>query len=212
IATLLATLVCACAPVGPKYGPPKTVTPPAFKEQPGAELMQPAQPGDEARRPAWWEVFGDTRLNELEAKLQASNPTLSQAEARYRQARALVRQSHAQLYPTVAVGGAIDTGRPSTRQGGTVGGASPSTTTQSSVTGDATWELDLWGRVRQTVNASIANAQASAGDRESTRLSLSAELALDFYLLRSLDAELALLHQTIEAYQKSFTLTQNQYN
>jgi NodT family efflux transporter outer membrane factor (OMF) lipoprotein len=213
LVTLLAPLVAGCAPVGPKYEPPKTVPPAAYKEQtPGAEMMQPAQPSDEARRPAWWEVFGDTRLNELEAKLQASNPTLSQAEARYRQARALVRENRAQRYPTVNVGGSIDTGRPSTRQGGTIGVSSPSTTTQYSVTGDAAWELDFWGRIRQTVNASVANAQATAGDRESTRLSLSAELALDYYQLRSLDAELALLHQTIEAYQKSFTLTQNQYN
>jgi NodT family efflux transporter outer membrane factor (OMF) lipoprotein len=203
----------ACAPVGPKYEPPKTATPAAYKEQPaGAELMQPAQPSDEARRPAWWEVFGDARLNDLEAKLQTSNPTIAQAEARYRQARALVRQNHAQLYPTVGVGGSIDTGRASSRQGGSIGGVAPSTTTQYSVTGDAAWELDFWGRIRQTVNASVANAQASAGDREGTRLSLSAELALDYYLLRSLDAEQALLRQTIEAYQKSFTLTQNQYN
>jgi outer membrane protein TolC len=126
--------------------------------------------------------------------------------------RALVRQNHAQLYPTVGVGGSIDTGRASSRQGGSIGGAAPSTTTQYSVTGDAAWELDFWGRIRQTVNASVANAQASAGDREGTRLSLSAALALDYYLLRSFDAEQALLRQTIEAYQKSFTLTQNQYN
>lgn len=210
---VILVLASGCAPVGPKYEPPKTVTPAAFKEQPqGAELMQPAQPSDQAKRPAWWEVFGDTRLNELEAKLQASNPTLAQAEARYRQARALVRQNRSQLYPTVSVGGAIDTGRPSTRQGGTVGTSAPSTTTQYSLTGDAAWEIDFWGRIRQTVSASVANAQASAGDRESTRLSLSAELALAYYQLRSFDAELALLHQTIEAFQKSFTLTQNQYN
>jgi NodT family efflux transporter outer membrane factor (OMF) lipoprotein len=210
---LMAVALSACAPVGPKYEPPKTAAPPAYKEQPpGAELMQPAQPSDGARRPAWWEVFGDARLNELEAKLQTSNPTIAQAEARYRQARALVRQNHAQLYPTVGVGGSIDTGRASSRQGGSIGGVAPSTTTQYSVTGDAAWELDFWGRIRQTVNASVANAQASAGDHEGTRLSLSAELALDYYLLRSLDAEQALLRQTIEAYQKSFTLTQNQYN
>ena len=80
IVTVLA--LSGCAPVGPKYEPPKTATPAAYKEQPpGAELMQPAQPSDGARRPAWWEAFGDARLNELEAKLQASNPTIAQAES-----------------------------------------------------------------------------------------------------------------------------------
>ena len=205
-------LLSGCAPVGPKYDPPKVTTPAAYKEQPpGAELLQPAQPADHARRPAWWEVFGDTRLNELEARLVASNPTLAQAEARYRQARALVRQNRAQFYPTVGVGASIDRGRPSSRQGGSVG-TSTSAFTQYSLTADAAWEADFWGRIRQTVSASVATAQATAGDRETTRLSLSAELALDYYQLRSLDAELTLLHETIDAYQKSYTLTQNQYN
>ena len=210
---LMVVALSACAPVGPKYEPPKT------RRAGGLQRAASGSRADAARAaerrgtaPAWWEVFGDARLNELEAKLHASNPTIAQAEARYRQARALVRQNHAQLYPTVGVGGSIDTGRASSRQGGSIGGVAPSTTTQYSVTGDAAWELDFWGRIRQTVNASVANAQASAGDREGTRLSLSAELALDYYLLRSLDAEQALLHQTIAAYQKSFTLTQNQYN
>ena len=89
-------------------------------------------------------------------------------------------------------------------------GVSQSATTRSSVQGTASWELDFWGRVRQTVSASVANAQASAGDRETTRLSLAAELATNYFQLRSLDAESQLFDETIDAYQHWYTLTQNQ--
>ena len=198
--------------VGPRYTPPTVVAPAAFKElPPGGEALQPAQPNDAAHRGIWWDVFGDSRLNDLEARLIAGNPTLAQAEARYQQARALVRENRSQLYPTAGVSGSVERGRPSSRQGGTVG-VSQSATTQYSVQGTASWELDFWGRVRQTVSASVANAQASAGDRETTRLSLAAELATNYFQLRLLDAESQLFDETIDAYQHSYTLTQNQYS
>jgi NodT family efflux transporter outer membrane factor (OMF) lipoprotein len=191
----------------PKYEPPKTVTPAAYKEQ-DTDLLQPAQPNDHAPRPAWWETFNDSKLNELEAKLMTSNPTLAQAVARYVQARALVRQNRAQLYPQVGVSAGALVGRPSSRQGGTT---NVNVATDYTLSADASWELDLWGRVRQTVSAAVANAQAAAGDREALRLSLAAELATTYFQLRTFDAEIDLLNATTQAYEKSYQLTTNQY-
>ena len=201
----------ACT-LGPKYTVPTVQTPAAFKEVPqSSDGMQPAQPGDAAHRGLWWNVFGDAHLNDLENRLVAGNPTLAQAEARYQQARALVRENRSQLYPNAGVSASVERGRQSTRQGGTIVN-SQAASTQYSVQGTASWELDFWGRVRQTVSASVATAQASAGDRETTRLSLAAELATDYFQLRSLDAASRLFDETIDAYQRSYTLTQNQYS
>jgi NodT family efflux transporter outer membrane factor (OMF) lipoprotein len=206
---LLTTAFAAGCAHPPKYEPPKTVTPPAYKEQ-DAGLLQPAQPSDHAPRAAWWEVFNDPKLNELETQLSAGNPTLAQAIARYVQARALVRQNRAQFYPQVNVSAGVQAGRPSSRQGGTTN--LPNVATDYTLSADASWEADLWGRIRHTVSAAVANAQAAAGDREALRLSLAAELAVDYFQLRTFDAEIELLNETIQAYEKSFQLTQNQYS
>jgi NodT family efflux transporter outer membrane factor (OMF) lipoprotein len=186
----------------PKYEPPKTITPAAYKEQ-GADLLQPAQPSDHAPRPAWWEAFNDPKLNELETRLMTSNPTLAQAVARYAQAAALIRENRSQFYPQVGVSGGVLAGRPSSAQGGT---------TDVKIATDFAWEADLWGRIRQTVSVAVANAQATAGDREALKLSLAAQLATTYFALRTFDAEIVLLNETTQAYEKSYQLTQNQYN
>jgi NodT family efflux transporter outer membrane factor (OMF) lipoprotein len=208
-------LVSGCA-VGPAYVRPALPVPAAYKEAtPGADVLKPAQPADAAPRRAWWEDFADPRLNDLEARLLRDNPTLAQADARFRQARALITQSRAGYLPTVGVSTSVDRSRIGavrSASAGTTGATSTGPTTQFDLTGTASWEPDFWGRVRRTVEASVASAQAAAGDLENARLSLTASLALDYVQLRSLDAELALLEQTIDAYQRSFTLTQNQYN
>ena len=126
-----------CAPVGPKYEPLQMATPEAYKEQAAdaAVLLQPAQPRDQAPRDKWWQVFGDARLDSLESKLRPANPTLAEAEARFRQAQAIVRQHHAQLYPTVGVGDSLDTGSRVVQAGGTIDPGSERHAI--SVTGDA---------------------------------------------------------------------------
>jgi NodT family efflux transporter outer membrane factor (OMF) lipoprotein len=208
--TVAASLLSACA-VGPRYVPPQVPVPPAFKEDHGAtgDPLQPAQPADHVSRQGWWDLFGDAELNDLEARLTRGNPTLAEAEARVREARALVRQEKAAYFPTVtATGSATRSHAGVNARGDTISG----TFTNYNVGVGASWEADLWGRIRQSVSAGTAAAQAAAGDRESARLSASAELAADYFQFRSLDAEIGLFDQTIDAYQRAATLTRNQYD
>ena len=206
----VASLSAACA-VGPPYVKPQVPVPQAYKEsvQSGGDLLQPARPSDQISRQGWWELFGDARLNDLEARLMHGNPTLAQAEARVREARAVVREDRAGYFPLV-------TGSASAvRSHGNVSSratATSATLTDYAVGVGASWEPDLWGRVRASVAAGTASAQASVGDLESARLSLTAELAADYFQFRSFDAELGLFDQTIEAYQRAAVLTRNQYN
>jgi NodT family efflux transporter outer membrane factor (OMF) lipoprotein len=204
------SLTAACA-AAPQYAPPKVAVPATYKESvpAGADVLQPAQPRDAVSRAGWWEIFGDGRLNDLEKQLMTANPAIGEAEARVRQARALVRQDRASYYPIVTAN--VSAAR--TRSGGTARPDIANTTLDEyALNFGATWEADLWGRVRETVNAGTASAEATVGDLESIRLTLGAELAADYFQLRSADAELALFDQTIEAYQRAATLTSNQYN
>jgi NodT family efflux transporter outer membrane factor (OMF) lipoprotein len=197
---------CAKGPVYTKPAPAQQVLPESFKESDG---WKSAQPADQALRGAWWESFGDETLNQLEAQINVSNENLKSADARFRQARALIRVNRAGLYPTVTTSPSITRGRQSANRPG-----APATTR---ATGDFTlpvdlsYEVDVWGRVRGTVAAARAAAQASAADLETVRLSLHAELALDYYQLRSLDAQQQLLNDTVAAFQRALELTQNRY-
>ncbi len=210
IVFFVGALAAGCA-VGPRYVPPEVAVPPAYKEQAAnaAVLLQPAQPRDQAPRDKWWQVFGDTRLDSLESDLIAANPVLAEAEARFSQAQALVRQQRAQYFPFVT---ASASGTRTHPPSGSRADLSSGTITDFSLGANVSWEADLWGRIRQTVASGTASAQAAAGDVESARLSLSAELASDYFQLRSADAELVLFDQTIDAYQRAATLTLNQYN
>jgi len=212
-------LLCACA-VGPNYKKPVAATEPAFKEN---SDWKPAQPADDFKRGAWWEIFGDADLNALEQQVDVSNQSLAQAEAQYRQASALVSQARASYFPTLGVsasvtrsarygnsGSGIVSG--GTVIGGSGGNSGNSHSTSYSLPFTASWEPDLWGRVRRTVEQQSANAQASAATLESTRLSLHAQLAQDYFQLRVVDEQKRLLDSTVEAYRKSLQLTQNQYN
>jgi NodT family efflux transporter outer membrane factor (OMF) lipoprotein len=207
---IVAGLATACV-AGPRYVPPQLPAPPAYKEQaPGGDLLQVAQPLDQVSRQGWWQVFHDTQLNDLEGRLLAANATLQHAEASFRQAEAIVRQERAAYLPSVNVATSVTHTRPATnsfRPTATTGAF-----TQYSLDGAASWEPDLWGRVRQSVAVGSATAQAVGADLESARLSLTAELAADYFQLRSFDAELALFTATIDAYQRAATLTRNQYN
>jgi NodT family efflux transporter outer membrane factor (OMF) lipoprotein len=197
-----------CA-VGPKYVRPQFPTPDSYKEAPaGAAVLRPAQPNDAASRRGWWQVFGNDPLSSLEEQLVAGNPSLTEADARFRQAKAVVRQDRAGYAPTIGTSLSADRLHGSS---GALNGLEAGTG-QYSLTGDVSWEPDFWGRVRQTVAAGVASAQAARGDLENARLSLTATLALDYFQLRSFDADLVLLDESIDGYERSLTLTQNQYN
>jgi NodT family efflux transporter outer membrane factor (OMF) lipoprotein len=203
--------IAGCAARVP-YVPPAMPMPSAYKEVAvDPSVLQPAQPSDAAPRAEWWSVFGDARLDDLESKLMAGNPSLAQGEARFRQARALTAHDRAAYMPTVTAGTSVQNSHGATG-GGTSGSGASLSATQFDVSAGVSWEPDFWGRVRQTVAADVASSQAAAGDLESARLSLSATLAFDYFQVRSFDAELALLNATIEANQRSYDLTLNQYN
>jgi NodT family efflux transporter outer membrane factor (OMF) lipoprotein len=202
-------LVLSGCTVGPRYSRPATVAPPEYKELP--ENWKTAQPNDQMAKGKWWEVFGDAQLNALEEQINVSNQTLKAAQAQFEQARAVVRINRSNLYPTVTAGVSVTRNHQSiNRPNGRLAPANTYTDLQLPV--DAAYEADVWGRVRRTVEAARANAQASAADLESVRLSLHAELASDYFQLRTLDAEYQLLNSTAAAYEKALELTQNRYS
>jgi len=194
--------------VGPRYARPSAPPAPAFKEVPPD--WKTAQPVDFAAKGKWWEIFQDQQLNSLEDRVNVSNQTLKASEAQFAQARDLVRVNRASYYPNVAAGASVQRVHVSTdRPNGQFTSVTNYNDFQIPV--DVSYEVDVWGRVRHTVEQARANAQASAGDLESVRLSLHAELALDYFQLRALDAEAQLLDSTVVTYVKALDLTQNRY-
>ncbi len=193
--------------LGPDYVRPVTRTPPAFKESQG---WKTAQPRDGELRGNWWEAFNDAPLARLMEKVALGNQNLVQAEAQYRQARALVQAARAGYAPGVSANALATRSRRSTNAFSSPGQGSAAATSYA-LSLDAVWELDLWGRIRRTVEANQASAQASAADLDALRLSVRAELAQNYFQLRALDTQKQLFDATIEAYQRSLKLTQNQY-
>jgi NodT family efflux transporter outer membrane factor (OMF) lipoprotein len=205
LAALLA-LLCAGCMVGPDYFRPSVPLTPAYKEDQGWKL---ARPRDDVPRGKWWEIFGDPQLNALEEELTAANQNLKVAEARYRQARALVGFARAGLFPTITAGASASSLRDSTNQpSGSPTGAS---SRDFLLTGDIFYELDLWGRIRRGVTAAREEAQATAADLETARLSLQAELAFDYFELRSADAQQRLLNDTVKAFDEALRFTTRRF-
>ena len=204
--TILAAILASCM-VGPDYVRPTAPVPAAYKD--GVD-WKVAKPSDDAPRGNWWEAFNDADLNTLEAQVDISNQTVQAAEARVREASAATQAARAALFPFV---GASGTAVRSSR--GT--GANSNSTTTSGVNNsfnlglDASWELDLWGGIRRSVEASSTSAQASAADLAGAKLSAQALLAQDYLLLRVQDAQIALLRETVANYERSLQLTRNQY-
>ena len=196
-------LFAACT-VGPDYKRPSTVAPAIYKEWSGWKV---AQPKDEALRGAWWELFQDPRLNALAELVDISNQTLAAAEAQVRQARAAVQAARASYFPTLSVSPDVTRARSSAN----VANTKSTTVTQYNLPMDASWELDLWGRVRRTVESQRATAQASVADLESLRLSAQATLAQSYFALRIQDAQRQLLEATVATYQRSLAIVQNRY-
>ncbi|HEY2865258.1 MAG TPA: efflux transporter outer membrane subunit [Casimicrobiaceae bacterium] len=208
-ASIAAVALAGCT-LGPDYARPAAETPATYKE---AQGWKTATPIDHEPRGNWWAVFNDAQLDGLLSQVEISNQTIKAAEARVREARALTEQAQAAYFPIVSANASA------TRSGGRAGSntnlgnglQSGAPRNSFNVALDVNWELDLWGRVRRTVEAGEATAQASVADLEAAKLSAQAQLASNYFLLRALDAEIRLFTDTVDAYQKSLQLTRNQY-
>jgi len=208
-------LLAGCS-VGPKYTRPPVTTSAAYKESPPqsfeqAGIWKPAQPSDQELRGKWWETFGDPELNALEEQVTVSNQSLKGAEARFRQARALVGFNRASEFPTIAVGPSASYVKDSNNTP-----AFPTTVSRNGAGDfvlpvDLSYEVDLWGRVRRTVAASREETQATAADLATASLSLHAELAIDYFELRSADAQEEILDNTVKAYTDAYQLTETRF-
>ena len=200
-------LLSGCA-VGPRYSKPTTPTPPSYKEVPPD--WKTAQPSDQIARGKWWEIFQDPQLNALEEQVNVSDENLKAADARFRQARALVRFNRAAYYPTLTAGASAEREHLSQNRP-LVSASTPANVTDIAIPFDVSYEADVFGRVRHTVEAARSNAQASAADLETVRLSLHAELAFDYFEMRTLDAEEQLLLSNVTSFERALDLTQSRY-
>ncbi|MGV8919183.1 MAG: efflux transporter outer membrane subunit [Pseudomonas sp.] len=206
---LCAVLLSACA-VGPDYKKPDVTTPAQFKQAAG---WRQAVPNDALARGAWWELYGDPQLNTLVEQLNTSNQTVAQYEAQYRQAQALVSSARGAFFPTV------DLSASKSRSSQGVGSSSSSSTSFNAGIRDTlntqlnvSWEADIWGKLRRGLEADQGSAQASFADLANIRLSQQSSLVQNYLQLRVIDEQKRLLEATVEAYQRSLTMTQNQYN
>jgi NodT family efflux transporter outer membrane factor (OMF) lipoprotein len=215
VVSLALVLLSGCM-VGPNYTRPSVPTAPAFKEAPPASFKEDdgwkvSQPSDAQLKGNWWELFGDPQLNELEAKVDGANQTLKMADANFRAARANIGYYRAAEAPTIGVAPGISAVRDSANQ------PYLSKTIVNNGEGNFTlpleldYEIDLWGRIHRQVTAAREQAQVSAADLANTRLSLHAELAIDYMEVRSADAQLQLLEDTVKAYTDAVNLTSDRY-
>jgi NodT family efflux transporter outer membrane factor (OMF) lipoprotein len=196
--------------VGPKYvAPTVPPPPPAFKETPSNWAQ--ANPQDQLPKGKWWEIYSDSQLNSLEETIAVSNQNLKVAYEEYMSARDLVREARSQLFPTVAVQPSGSRDQLSQNRPNFVA----STASQYSdivLPAQISYEVDLWGQVRRTIESSRENAQASAGDLENVSLSLHSELAFDYFSLRGLDLQKQLLDATVVDFEKALQLTQARFH
>ncbi|WP_180277000.1 efflux transporter outer membrane subunit [Janthinobacterium sp. BJB446] len=199
LALAAAVLLAGCA-VSPTYETPTAAAPQTFKEAAG---WQPAVPADTLERGPWWTLFGDAQLNQLADSIEVSNQNVAAAIASYEQARALVREQRASLFPTVNLTGS------GARSGG---GGEQQTNNNFKAAIGASWEPDIWGRLRAGVSGADASAAASAADLAAARLSAQGELATNYFSLRQSDAQIALLNSTIDGYKRVLEITGNRFN
>jgi NodT family efflux transporter outer membrane factor (OMF) lipoprotein len=215
---LALTLLTSCKPVGPNYSRPGYEAPPAYKETgastvllplpaPAGEAWQPANPSDGMMRGKWWEIYQDPQLNQLEERIAANNQTLRQALETYLAAHDQITVARAAFYPTLSAGPSASRNKISAN-GPSYSVGKPTTYSDFAIAGQASWEPDFWGRIRRTVEAARANAQASAADAANIDLSLHAEMAADYFQLRGLDAQIKLLDATVADLEHQLDLTQ----
>jgi NodT family efflux transporter outer membrane factor (OMF) lipoprotein len=206
--SLLSVLLLAGCTVGPNYHRPAAEVPPAYKE---VGDWKPAQPSDEKLSGNWWEVFQDPQLNALEQQVNISNQNLKAAEAQYTQARAALRYQRADLFPTVSVDPSVTRNSYSSNRQPHSAQFSGVTFTDIQIPFELSYQVDLWGRVRRTVESYRDQAQASAADLAAVNLSMHAQLALFYFQARMLDAEEQLLNSTVIQYQQALDLIENRY-
>ena len=214
-AGIAALLLTGCM-VGPKYVKPTVPLAPEYKEagpdaSSGNTGWRTAQPSDAAQRGAWWTIFGDAELNALEPLIAKENQDLKAADARYRQARALIRYNRADLSPTVGVAPSVSGLRDSANRPYFNSANVSKGVSDIQLPLDLNYEIDLWGRIRHGINASREEAQASAGDLQTALLSLQAELAIDYFEARSADAQEKLLNDTVKEYEEAYRITNNRF-
>jgi NodT family efflux transporter outer membrane factor (OMF) lipoprotein len=202
--------------VGPNYKTPAAITAPAFKEPTPASFAEqdgwkPGQPGDMKLKGDWWTLFQDTELNELEGKVDTANQSLKAAEANFRAARAQIGYARANEAPTIGVAPSVSAVRDSANEPYFFSSLANNGEGNFALPVDLNYEIDLWGRIRRGVTSAREQAQASDADLESARLSLHAELAMDYFGLRSADAQTKLLDDTVKAYQDAVGLTQDRF-
>jgi len=204
----IVVLVLGGCTVGPNYRTPVVETPSAYKE---AGNWKPAQPNDQNLGGDWWKIFKDPQLDALELQVSVSNQNLKAAEAQYEQSRAVLRYNRADYYPTVTAG--LSGNRERVSSNAPPPGSNFDGITYSDIVApvDVSYEADVWGRVRRTVESYREEAQASAADLATVNLSLHADLAIDYFQARSLDAEEELLNSTVKEYQDALDLTQSRY-
>ena len=203
----LAVLELTGCVVGPKYHPPVVQAPSAYKE---VGDWKPAQPNDQSLGGSWWMIFQDPHLDALELQVNVSNQNLKAAEAQFQQARAVLRYYRADYYPTVTAGPSATRTR--------ISANSPSSSILRGATYndfvlpfDFSYQADVWGRVRRNVESYREQAQASAADLATINLSMHADLALDYFQARSLDAEEQLLNSTVTEYEQALELNENRF-
>jgi NodT family efflux transporter outer membrane factor (OMF) lipoprotein len=215
------SLMLAGCRVGPRYVRPQVQVPAAYKEANSSDpqvqaAWRKADPKDDANRGQWWEVFNDPQLNTLERKVDVSNQNIAAASASFLAARAAVRQARSQYFPSIVSGPTITKALPSPGQFGGLQssaghGFSVNSFTNYSLPLDASWEPDLWSHVRLAVRTNYLAAQVSAADLENVRLSVHAELAVDYYELRGQGSLKRLLDSTVAAYREALEMAQVQY-
>ena len=207
-----AALLAGCA-VGPDYHRPAAPVPARFKE---AEGWKPAEPREAASGSSWWSVYEDPTLDELEQQIDVSNQTLKASEAAWREAVALVGEARAGFFPAIGVSATGSrSGGPGAGAANVGAGAAAAPQSQPKnqfeLAGTGSWDIDIWGKIRRTLEANVANARASEADLAAARLSAQATLASDYIALRVSDEQQQLLDETVAAYKRSLQITENQY-
>lgn len=197
-----------CA-VGPKYRTPATPAPPAYKE---LANWKTAEPNDQALGGNWWEIFRDPQLNALEEQVNVSNQNLKAAVAQYQQARAALRYNRADYYPTLTTDPSAIRQRYSNNRPPQNSSFNGITFNDFTVPLNLSYEVNAWGRVSKNVEYYREQAQASAADLAVVNLSMHADLAVDYFAARSLDAEEKLLQDTVKQYEQALQLNEDRYH